>query len=975
MSTKGRILWEEYKKGSQTGTSYSHDQTRKKSVTPTVQTKGREQWEAFKNSGGMEEFEERISKERSGSDQRKSVQTASQSGAPSHAPFASEQAWKDYYQSIQEKGKPTLLPKAGESLPVRNSAQQEQQGVQQEDQSFWERFVENYRKFSGGTMGMGEYAGIAAASANLATDDSYKKPTADWSEKDLEVYQAIADPKKAERFAIDINNSINKKKRDQELQKAEDFGKEHKAAAWAGNTASGILSLGSADFLANGIEHIARGEVTEKEYATPRQILETASAGASADLNQKYGTISEEVPVLGGKGWGEAYQLTQSIAQSMALANMTGQLGKAGAYATDVVFFGNSAASAFDDAKQRGATDAEAYLYGAANGLNEALGEHLSIENLITMKNPYTLVQLGKSILTQAGIEGSEELLTSFLNNWADNFIMKDKSNFNTWVEEYTANGMSEAESKKKAWARMANDMAFDFVGGAFSGGISGGLQSGKNYITSNIYGKQYRGSQQELVQEALDINPDNAVAKRAQEKYIENGKNVPANMLSQMVEMNESAILEDAVRQRLEELGETGDIEKITRTITEGSEEGELGLSGKRLLKNSRFGQQVFSEVLDGSIFDNTSVAEETEARQESSPVSHETDYGDARDQYPMNKERAEQEHAMQTGMPVTEQTQQAEKEEQKEAPAAPAQVQNGMDSPVDAPEKGVGISEVSKKYGDQAKAVERVYAMGDQNVAPDAFGEAFGLAYKIGAEGMPMEEAAQKRGILTQAQAELAYKIGADANGAYQSGESGQAHMRESREPVNIESVESLENGTLRLRLDSGETVDAKEVLFGTYGEARIYKAVSSMDIDADTANHILSRKDRSDLSETAFASAILEAYQLGSRGVEFGKIRSNSLASRLSSGRASCTMHISASIRRPALRLKPDTVSCTVCIIRTSSPVDSLFASSAVSESGATPESMATPLAGAVLRISRSRSRLSSSSSRAPRSLPWL
>ena len=54
-------------------------------------------------------------------DYRKNT-TTSQSGAPSHAPFASEQAWKDYYQSMQEKGKPTLLPKSGESLPVRNSA-------------------------------------------------------------------------------------------------------------------------------------------------------------------------------------------------------------------------------------------------------------------------------------------------------------------------------------------------------------------------------------------------------------------------------------------------------------------------------------------------------------------------------------------------------------------------------------------------------------------------------------------------------------------------------------------------------------------------------------------------------------------------------------------------------------------------------------------------------------------------------------
>lgn len=813
------------------------------SAEKAASTKKKEEEESFKPSGneGFDSLRKELLGKYS-TDQRKPVQTApdyrknattSQTGASSHAPFASEQAWKDYYQSIQEKGKPTLLPKAGESLPVRNSAQQEQQGGQQEDQSFWERFVENYRKFSGGTMGMGEYAGIAAASANLATDDSYKKPTADWSEKDLEVYQAIADPKKAERFAIDINNSINKKKREQELQKAEEFGKDHKGAAWAGNTASGILSLGSADFLANGIEKIARGEVTEKEYATPRQILETASAGASADLNQKYGTISEEVPVIGGKGLGEVYQLTQSIAQSMALANMTGQLGKAGAYATDVVFFGNSAASAFDDAKQRGATDAEAYLYGAANGLNEALGEHLSIENLITMKNPYTLVQIGKSILTQAGIEGSEEALTTFLNNWADHFIMKDKSNFNTWVKEYTANGMSEAEAKKKAWARMANDMAFDFVGGAFSGGISGGLQSGKNYITSNIYGKQYRGSQQELVQEALDINPDNAVAKRAQEKYIENGKNVPANMLSQLVEMNDRAILEDSVRQRLEELGETGDIEKITRTITEGSAEGELGLSGKRLLKNSRFGQRVFSEVLDGSIFDNASVAEETEERQET-----------------------KQSKAWDTVMGL-----------------------------VDSASRETTIHDVAAQYGKQAGAVERVYNMADTgSVTPENFGESFDAVYQKGAMGLPITEALKNTGVLTQNQAEMAYRIGTDAAGSYKSSDSGQSYITESREPVVVSSVESISEDGLTLKMDDGQTVNAKNVTFGSPEESMVYTAVGEVFQKAEDANRALTAWQNTGVSGTAFASALRDGYQKGRSGVDFARIRQKTEAGKL-------------------------------------------------------------------------------------------
>lgn len=430
------------------------------------------------------------------------------------APFASQRAWEDYYKKHTEGDKSPSLPRAGDTLPKAETKKQET------DKKQGSSVVSTIVRALAGA-GQPGYNGLTDASFRLATDTGYKEPTKEWTDKEREVYEAlkIHAPDKADRFAIETNNSINKEKQIQERQQAQQFGKEHKALAWGANTASGVLGFGMGDYLAAGLEQAARGEVTEKPYATPRQLAEAASAGASAQINENHGVLPEKIPVIGGKGWGEVYQLTQSIAQSMALANATGSIGKVGAFATDAVFFGNAAASAFDDAKERGATDEQAYLFATANGLNEALGEHLSIENLITMKNPHTLAQLAKSILTQAGVEGSEEVFTSFLNNWADHFIMKDKSAFHQAVDEYIGNGMSEQDARKRAWLDMANDMAFDFVGGAFSGGVSGGMQSSANYITSNVQTRSAQQNREQGITQAVqDQNPAGLVGQESGE-------------------------------------------------------------------------------------------------------------------------------------------------------------------------------------------------------------------------------------------------------------------------------------------------------------------------------------------------------------------------------------------------------------------------------------------------------------------------
>ncbi len=682
-------------------------------------------------------------------DYRKPAQNGVQQRKPGEtvAPFASQRAWEDYYRKHAEGGKSPSLPKAGTTLPKGETKKQE--GDKKKGSSFGSTIV---RALAG--AGQPGYNGLMDASFRLATDTGYKEPTKEWSDKEREVYEAlkIHAPDKADRFAIETNDSINKEKQLQERQQAQKFGREHKALAWGGNTASGVLGFGMGDYLATGLEQIARGEVVEKPYATPRQLTEAASAGASAQINEDHGVLPEKIPVIGGKGWGEVYQLTQSIAQSMALANATGSIGKAGAFVTDAVFFGNAAASAFDDAKERGATDEQAYLFATANGLNEALGEHLSIENLITMKNPHTLAQLAKSILTQAGVEGSEEVFTSFLNNWADHFIMKDKSAFHQAVDGYIRDGMNEQDARKRAWLDMANDMAFDFVGGFFSGGVSGGAQSSMNYITSNTYANRYyRGSQQELTQEAAEVNPGSRAAAEAQ-RYIDRGKNVPGRLLSQMVEENDSTIQRETVKQRLAELGETGDIESLTDAILDSTSEEGAGWGQRREVKNSQFGSQVLQELKDQSIYGL--VQEEAE---NAKPAQEEN--REAEDDLPFGGyEEATSNH-------TRENTATEKPGVPEAAPVVPEAVPG--EAGQEARETGPTIAEIAKKYTGQEKAVEKVFAM-EQRKGGDAqdFATGFDISYQMGASGVPERylDSSSGASLLSPEGRRLAYRIGAD-------------------------------------------------------------------------------------------------------------------------------------------------------------------------------------------------------------------
>lgn len=215
----------------------------------------------------------------------------------------------------------------------------------------------------------------------MTIDDSYKLPSDQWTQEERDVFGLLyeTDKDKAEQFAIDTNNSYKQKEQNRQIGEVKQFADEHPVAATVmGNTAQ-ALGVGMADFMTSGIEKMARGTITQRGFVSPSQASEAATGRVAENLNDKFGTIKESVPVFGGRGLGDAYQLLNSVVVSAATANTAGPLG------TDLIFFGNAAASAMDDAKKRGATDDQALTMALISGTAEAAGEHFSASHLLEM--------------------------------------------------------------------------------------------------------------------------------------------------------------------------------------------------------------------------------------------------------------------------------------------------------------------------------------------------------------------------------------------------------------------------------------------------------------------------------------------------------------------------------------------------------------------------------------------------------------
>lgn len=377
------------------------------------------------------------------------------------------------------------------------------------------------------------------------------------------------------------------------------------------NLMSGIGALDVAG------QNIVKGikEGVTGEYAGPVDYNRSAMSGSVISSTIR-GTVAQNIAdatgvikldetkhpvlskILNGKSLGDVYQLGMSMADSASIALMSPVFGSAG-----TVFLGGSAASqGILDAVANGATDGQAITMGILNGAFEMLFEKVSLENLLKgdAKN------IVHAFLQQGFVEGTEELNTTIANTLADIIIMAENSNWQKNIDAYVAQGLSLEEAQKQAFLDAAIQAGWDFVGGMASGGIMGSVSmpimnaQQRNAEASALYGADPGA----LVDEALEINPNNSYAQRMQGR-LGKGKTLSGGQMNRLVQQNEKALtaqdmtaIQSAAETRLTELGETGDVSAVAAALAKQAAGKRLTRAEQQTIAGSKYGQRVANEL-----------------------------------------------------------------------------------------------------------------------------------------------------------------------------------------------------------------------------------------------------------------------------------------------------------------------------------------------------------------------------------------
>ena len=314
---------------------------------------------------------------------------------------------------------------------------------------------------------------------------------------------------------------------------------------------------------------------------------------------------------------GDAYQAGMSILDSYAAIGIGGQLG-------GVLLATGAASSEATRLYEQGATREQIALGSAAAGAAEMVFESLSIDKLINMKDAETVGQIIKNALVQGGIEASEEGFTEIANIITNSIIMGNQSDWNKLVEKYNGDEFSAFLEKVKDVVRASLS---GFISGTGSSAVPSAVSYAANKLQQNAEAKQTYGEYQaEIVEASLEIDPDNAYAKKLQAK-LQGGKDLSGRQLRKLVEKNTDTFtqnviskIQETAKKRLTDLGETSNVDDIAKLVAKQVAGEELTRSEVSALVRSQHGSKVAKEIRDGQL----SVNQESRMEESASMTSN---------------------------------------------------------------------------------------------------------------------------------------------------------------------------------------------------------------------------------------------------------------------------------------------------------------------------------------------------------------
>lgn len=392
---------------------------------------------------------------------------------------------------------------------------------------------------------------VGTNAALLGLDNSERGEMTDEEIGIFNYLYATQGPDTAYQYITDITSELNARQRAASEQEWAQYANEHPV----GSSVFSILEspLKGLSYLGQAADYLSDGKIDQNEGYNKFSYMNSA--------------IRNEVSKLAEDKWGGvgsfAYQTGMSMGDFLFNTAITG-----GQEALSLAIMGTGAAAdSTISAKDRGLSDDQAFAIGTIAGAAEVITEKFSLDALLNTDWEQGAI---KYILKNAFVEGSEEVGSDVINLVADVLVAKDKSEWQTSIEAYKAQGYSDSEAFGKAVGDQAMEMGVDFLGGALSGGIMAGggaaVNMGGTYLTGREFNSMDLSAEdiQAFIDEGLASPPSSQayqLAQAAQQKIAaggtlsnyELGNLYQANVRAIDAEDDGSALLEQAARDAAE--------------------------------------------------------------------------------------------------------------------------------------------------------------------------------------------------------------------------------------------------------------------------------------------------------------------------------------------------------------------------------------------------------------------------------------
>ena len=299
-----------------------------------------------------------------------------------------------------------------------------------------------------------------------------------------------AEHKNAYAYIDYLTSDLNYRQRAKAEEEWAAYAKEHPV----GSSAFSVLEspLKGLSYLGQAADYLSDGEIDQNAGYNKFSYINSA--------------IRNEVNTIVEDNWGGvgsfAYQTGMSMGDFLLNTAITG-----GNQALSLAIMGTGAAAdATISAKDRGLSDNQAFALGTIAGAAEIITEKVSLDALLD-KTALTKSAMGY-FLKNTLAEGSEEVGSDIINLVADVLISKDKSEWQTSIDAYEAEGMTEKEAFWRTVRDQAENMGLDFLGGAVSGGVMSGagiaINAGLNEYGARRTGAEFQAMGDDVVQATI---------------------------------------------------------------------------------------------------------------------------------------------------------------------------------------------------------------------------------------------------------------------------------------------------------------------------------------------------------------------------------------------------------------------------------------------------------------------------------------